>query len=189
MRHVVARCGEFVHDHDDPLAPVIENSDFAEQHDDRVGVAEIIRWRVRESFHLSHHVVAEVANEAPRQWRQVIDGLTHERRHEVINGGQHAGIGSNGVGEGPRRRHLTIARDKLGQRASTDEGVATPALTAFYRFEQESGSVANDGGERCHRRESVGHEFGSDGHHGIGPVDRPHYASFGATSKQLRAPV
>ena len=62
---------EGVGDERDPLAPVVVGGQLADDRQDGVGVAEVVGRDVGQALDLAHDVVAEVADEAAVQRRQV----------------------------------------------------------------------------------------------------------------------
>ena len=92
-----------------PLAPVVEGGQLADDRQDGVGVAEVVGRRVGQVLDLPDHVVAEVADQAGVQRRQVGEVGRVEGVEDGLEGGQHpAGAAHPPAGDGvevdaPRR--------------------------------------------------------------------------------------
>ena len=69
MPHV--RSDHHVVDEHHPLAPVVEGGELSDDRQQRVGMAEVVAGRVRQVLDLADHVVAEVADEAGVERRQI----------------------------------------------------------------------------------------------------------------------
>ena len=69
----VARLGRHDHvlDERDPLAPVVEHRQLTDDRQDGVGVAQVVGRDLREVLDLPDHVVAEVADDAAVQRREL----------------------------------------------------------------------------------------------------------------------
>ena len=84
------RVDHHVVDEHDPLAPVVEGGQLADHGQDGVGLAQVVGRHVGQVLDLADHVVAEVADQAGVQRRQVgevgrVDGV-----EDGLEGGQHA---------------------------------------------------------------------------------------------------
>ena len=55
----------------DPLAPVVEHRELADDAEHGVGQAQVVLGDLGQALDLAHHVVAEVADEAAVQGRQL----------------------------------------------------------------------------------------------------------------------
>ena len=143
------RVQDHVLNQDDSLAPVVEGGQLADQGHDGVGMAEIVLGDVGEVLHLSHDVIAQIADQPGMQGRQVgqirrLEGLEDrlERRQDAVAGhpGADAGVQVERAGSAD---HAPPGGDD-GQRVAADEGVPSPALASFHGLEQETRSLPHD---------------------------------------------
>ena len=162
--HATGRVGHHhvVHQHD-PLAPVVEGAELADDDERRVGVAEVVRRRLGEALDLAHHVVAEIPDQPPVQRRQPGERRRLEARHQGLHGGQDAVVRARHT-EAPRRLHARPPRRQRGEGAAPHEGVAAPPLAALDRLEEEAVPLPHDVGEAGDRRQRVGHHLAPDRH-------------------------
>ncbi len=175
------RVDHHVVDQHHPLAPVVEGGELSDDGQDGVGLPEVVWRRVRQVLDLPDHVVAEVADEPGVQRRQVGQVRRVERAQDRLERGQdpvRAGDPAAAQGveiEVAPGRHVGAVGHDGGQRVAADERVATPALTAFHRFEQEAARVtgADDLEEGRDRGDGVGHQLAPHRHDPVPPGECP----------------
>ena len=159
---------EHVVDERDPLTPVVEGRQLADDRHDGVRVAEVVRRRFPEPLDLAHDVVAEIADEASVKWRQLVERRRPEALEERFDTAENALV----AGHGGRQRtlsHLDVAtaRHQCRRRRAPDEREAAPALAVLDRLEEKAGAVADHGPEGSDRGQGVGHELSPDGEHRV----------------------
>ncbi len=80
-------------DQHDALAPMVERTELPDHHQCGVGVPQVVGGRMRESLDLSHHVIAEVADQpAVKRW-QARERRGAEPGHQVLDRRQDAVLG------------------------------------------------------------------------------------------------
>ena len=144
---------------------------MADDRQDGVGVAEVVGRRRREALDLPHHVVAQVADHAAVQGRQVGQHRRAVDVEQALDGGQHAPV------EGDAGRHGAVGLDPAvaghqgERRVAPHEGEPSPRLAVLHRLEQEAGggvgTVAGQLEVGRHRRLQVGDQLPPHGHDGV----------------------
>ena len=118
-------------DQHDPLAPVVERRQLADDHKGGIGVAEIVGGHVGEVLDLADHVVAEVADDPAMKGREVGQRRRLESCEQLLEGSQHPPTIPGGHRERAGGDHVAPPGHQVGERCPPDEGVAAPALSAF----------------------------------------------------------
>ncbi len=128
-----------MHHHVELAAEVIENHHFVREHQQDIGIAELIRVGTIGQFGLdvAHGVVAEVTDQTTGELGQPID-IRHpiaslkglDKGQRVLDGLllDHHMVGSD--------RHLALAYAEYCPCRQADNGVTPPLLAALHRFEQ-----------------------------------------------------
>ena len=103
------RVDHHVVDQHHPLAPVVEGGQLADDGQDGVGLAEVVGRDVGQVLDLAHHVVAEVADQAGVQRRQVGEVRRVDGVEDGLERGQHAVVAGDAAAR-PARRGRRVPR-------------------------------------------------------------------------------
>jgi len=96
---VAFRLDEHVVDEGYPLAPVVKGGELTNHRDDGVRMPKVIGRGRGEGFDLTDHVVAEVADEATVQGRELFELRRAEALKERVEAGQYAFIARDRAGQ------------------------------------------------------------------------------------------
>ena len=83
------RVDDHVVDQHHPLAPVVEGGQLADDRQDGVGMAEVVRRGVGQVFDLTDHVVAQIADQSGMERREIGRSGESKVAEDGFEGGQH----------------------------------------------------------------------------------------------------
>ena len=161
---VRARRREHVLDQVEPLAEVVERGDVPGERQHRVGHARDRRRGRREALDLAHDVVAELADDAAVERRQLGE-LRRAVRARAAPRARRARPGRTGTpsaGSPPSHSTSPPAHHERERRIAAEEREPAPALGVLDRLEQEALAVADELHERRDRRLEVGEHLAPD---------------------------
>ena len=175
-------------DQGDPLPEVVVGGQLADHREHGVGVAGVVAGDVGQVLHLAHDVVAEVADDAAVEGRQVGQRRRAVVRQQGLDGGQHAAIEGNAGGKPAVHLEATVPGDDRGRRPSADERPPAPPVAVLDRLQQEAGPVLPyRAGEGGHRRGQVGQDLPPHRHDPVGAGQRPEVVPTGGHRRRGRS--
>jgi hypothetical protein len=160
---------------------VVEGRDVPGQRHDGVGESRIVRRDVGQPLDLPYDVVAEPADDAAVEGRQVGQAGRPVAGQERLEGAEGPPIlrQPGGEGSGGRPVATLVAAplqppdgagpgDQGQRRVAPDEGVAPPPLAVLHRLEQESLPASDELEEHRDRRLEVGQHLPPHRDHRVG---------------------